>query len=46
MEAAFWASATIRESIGESYENLYYTPVAWQSNWRDDEKHSKLFESF
>ena len=28
LESAFWESANIRESVGEAYENLYYTPVA------------------
>jgi len=27
LESAFWESANIRESVGEAYENLYYTPV-------------------
>ena len=27
IESAFWESAKCRESIGEAYENLYYTPV-------------------
>jgi len=27
IESAFWEAAKARESIGEAYENLYYTPV-------------------
>ena len=27
-ESAFWEAAKIRESVGEAFETLYYTPVA------------------
>ena len=29
-ESAFWQAARIRESVGEAYETLYYTPVTLQ----------------
>ena len=29
LESAFWASAKLREKIGEAYESLYYTPASW-----------------
>lgn len=35
LEAQFWNAAKLRESIGEAFENLYYTPAAcpnWSAN--------------
>ena len=39
IESAFWEAAKIRESIGEAYENLYYTPAPWQQSrlmWKNE----------